>query len=603
MAEKRRNPSGESEADSPPIPPDGGYGWVIVFASFVCNIIVDGVCFSFGIFYLEFLQHYGESKSKTSIVGSVLNGMYLSMGPIVSALANKFGCRAVTIAGSIMACLSFVLSSFSPNIDVLIVTYGALGGMGFGLMYLPAIVMVGFYFEKRRALATGIAVCGSGIGAFIFAPLCNSLLYHYNWKGATWIIAGITLNGVVMGALFRPLEAPRRVKTPEEIEKEEEEKEIIKVKQIARRKSDASKPLANEADVTNPKMLLLQRFHNSVANGNLQSPTSPTKKNPDTLMSLQDLTAVSTPLKCEKNLCQSMDDLIYSQRRDSKTPAKEVERPLYRKDIFYSGSVTHLAEYKNADSMQNYIRSVTSIPGECKEENGAKGCLRMCKSASDTFGEMMDFSLLKNPVFAVYGLSCFLCMFGFYIPFIYLPDCAILKGHPRDQAAFLLSIIGIANTVGRVLCGWVSDQPWADSLLINNLALIMAGVATIASPFCVSYGLLGAYSCVFGLGIAVFVSLRSILMVELIGLHKLTNAFGLVTMCQGFSAFIGAPIAGALYDITQSYNSSFYVAGISLTMAGVICLPLRRIARWQSKREQQQSRLADIDNFNQEVSA
>lgn len=41
-----------------------------------------------------------------------------------------------------------------------------------------------------------------------------------------------------------------------------------------------------------------------------------------------------------------------------------------------------------------------------------------------------------------------------------------------------------------------------------------------------------------------FVSLRSILMVELIGLDKLTNAFGLVTMCQGLSAFIGAPIAG-----------------------------------------------------------
>ncbi len=46
---------------------------------------------------------------------------------------------------------------------------------------------------------------------------------------------------------------------------------------------------------------------------------------------------------------------------------------------------------------------------------------------------------------------------------------------------------------------------------------------------------------------AAFVSLRSILMVELIGLDKLTNAFGLVTMCQGLSAFIGAPIAGLVY--------------------------------------------------------
>lgn len=35
-------------------------------------------------------------------------------------------------------------------------------GVGFGLMYLPSIVIVNFYFLRRRALATGIAVCGSG---------------------------------------------------------------------------------------------------------------------------------------------------------------------------------------------------------------------------------------------------------------------------------------------------------------------------------------------------------------------------------------------------------------------------------------------------------
>ena len=65
-----------------------------------------------------------------------------------------------------------------------------LSGMGFGLMYLPAIVMVGFYFEKRRAFATGVAVCGSGIGAFVFAPMCEKLISLYGWRGATWIIAG-----------------------------------------------------------------------------------------------------------------------------------------------------------------------------------------------------------------------------------------------------------------------------------------------------------------------------------------------------------------------------------------------------------------------------
>ena len=47
----------------------------------------------------------------------------------------------------------------------------SLKGITFGLVYLPAIVIVGQWFEKRRALASGIAVCGSGIGAFVFAPL------------------------------------------------------------------------------------------------------------------------------------------------------------------------------------------------------------------------------------------------------------------------------------------------------------------------------------------------------------------------------------------------------------------------------------------------
>jgi len=55
-------------------------------------------------------------------------------------------------------------------------------GIGFGLMYLPSIVMVGFYFDKKRAMATGLAVCGSGIGTFVLAPIVNLLVSEYGWK-------------------------------------------------------------------------------------------------------------------------------------------------------------------------------------------------------------------------------------------------------------------------------------------------------------------------------------------------------------------------------------------------------------------------------------
>lgn len=77
--------------------------------------------------------------------------------------------------------------------------------MGFGLIYLPAIVSVTMYFEKYRSLATGIAVCGSGFGTFIFSPLTEILISSYGWRGAMLIIGGIVLNCIIFGATFKPL--------------------------------------------------------------------------------------------------------------------------------------------------------------------------------------------------------------------------------------------------------------------------------------------------------------------------------------------------------------------------------------------------------------
>jgi len=78
-------------------------------------------------------------------------------------------------------------------------------GAGFGLMYLPAVGVVGYYFDRRRALATGVCVCGAGIGTFVFAPLGSWLVENYGWKGANVIIGAIILNGIVFGLTYRPL--------------------------------------------------------------------------------------------------------------------------------------------------------------------------------------------------------------------------------------------------------------------------------------------------------------------------------------------------------------------------------------------------------------
>ena len=100
---------------------------------------------------------------------------------------------------------------------MLFLTIGFGTGLGLGLIYLPAIVSVTMYFERLRSLATGIAVCGSGLGTFIFAPLTDILIQRFGWKGALLVISVIVLGCIVFGAMFRPLVAEPVAAVPEAV--------------------------------------------------------------------------------------------------------------------------------------------------------------------------------------------------------------------------------------------------------------------------------------------------------------------------------------------------------------------------------------------------
>lgn len=67
-------------------------------------------------------------NKRVLIIYIMCSFMIFVLGPIVSGLTNKFGCRAVAITGSIFATVAFLCASFSENITVLLLTYGFLGG-------------------------------------------------------------------------------------------------------------------------------------------------------------------------------------------------------------------------------------------------------------------------------------------------------------------------------------------------------------------------------------------------------------------------------------------------------------------------------------------
>ena len=100
-----------------------------------------------------------------------------------------------------------MLSAFCQRLELLYLTFGIIAGFGLSLCYVAAVVIVAYYFDENRSFATGISVCGSGVGTFVFAPLTQYLIEEYgSWRGASLILAGIFLNMVICGALFRDLE-------------------------------------------------------------------------------------------------------------------------------------------------------------------------------------------------------------------------------------------------------------------------------------------------------------------------------------------------------------------------------------------------------------
>ena len=68
---------------------DGGWGWVVVFASFLCNVVLDGIGYSFGVMPQPLSDEFKSGTGAISFVGSLLMGGYLLTGPMAAAAVNR----------------------------------------------------------------------------------------------------------------------------------------------------------------------------------------------------------------------------------------------------------------------------------------------------------------------------------------------------------------------------------------------------------------------------------------------------------------------------------------------------------------------------------
>ncbi|XP_036403515.1 monocarboxylate transporter 13 [Megalops cyprinoides] len=199
----------------PQASPDGGWGWVVVGALFVASALVFGLIRSLGVFFVEFVQYFGESAQAVSWITSIGVAMQQLISPVGTALCNAYGARPVVMMGGFLSGLGLILASQATSLIHLYLTMGLITGSGWALVFTPTVASVMQYFTRRRSLAMALGFTGVGLSSFAFSPLFQLLVELYAWRGALLILGGLSLNMVACGALIRPLEAP---KTMEQVE-------------------------------------------------------------------------------------------------------------------------------------------------------------------------------------------------------------------------------------------------------------------------------------------------------------------------------------------------------------------------------------------------
>ena len=179
----------------------------IVFGSFLAYFIVDGVSLSIGIFAREFIDYFQRSDSQTLVflIPALIQAIPLLVSPLVCRLIELIGCRAVAFVGATLISSSFLIISYLVyDLISLNVVMGLVTSVGFAMLYIPSYLIISFYFEERRALATGVAVSGSGLGLFAISPLIESLIGRYGWRDTCFLFAAISSHLFISACLYRP---------------------------------------------------------------------------------------------------------------------------------------------------------------------------------------------------------------------------------------------------------------------------------------------------------------------------------------------------------------------------------------------------------------
>jgi len=141
---------------------------------------------SFGLFVTPITQDIGVSVADFTFALAVQNIIWGVTQPLTGAIADRFGCRAVTVSGSLLYAAGLVVTMMATGPIALLLGMGLMIGLAMSCVSLSLALAASAkaVSPAKRSITLGSVSALGSIGSFIAAPLAQGLIVSYGWKAA-----------------------------------------------------------------------------------------------------------------------------------------------------------------------------------------------------------------------------------------------------------------------------------------------------------------------------------------------------------------------------------------------------------------------------------
>ncbi|XP_048269402.1 monocarboxylate transporter 13 [Bombus terrestris] len=561
------------------VPPDGGWGWVVLSSALVVNFLIPGTVKSFGVLFVEFLHVFKSTSTAASWMPALCYFLYNSLGPLSSILSTRYSYKTVTIIGGAFAASGMMLSYFANSVSYLYVSYGLMVGIGAGLTFPPTVYIVTSYFERLRGFANGLCISGSAIGTIVLPPFLQYLLDCFGYRGAVLIMGALTLNTLVCGLLYHPVEQ-HMIMVPveggidnqgltidEPVPHKKKPTDLFKASSTIENETSCSNTRSKKEESSGTKSIMNNSKVNFCLKDKNEDKGDEAKK--------KNTSEKGPSLNKEKEdtvNCQNVDSL----RRESNTSEVLVTSNKLKNEKL---ELNNTSLSKNRD--EKLFESSKRELGELAEKSISGTSLTKVEVKNKR--QFFDLSVLRDPIYLVILISNSTSAISNTNFMILLPSYAISQGFDKNSSALLLSIVSALDLVGRISGASLSDIDFVPKYYYFVGGLGTSGIALALLPMATSYTMLSFFCALFGLSSGMYIGITTVILADMLGTEKLSSSYGISLFVNGVLQLIGPPICGVIFETIGSYKPIFLAFGIILILGTALWAAVPLIKRSNKK--------------------